>query len=74
MCFITMLVEEEYEEDAATFAYNALVVAFSMLFDQINGFTLHPRDGCTLPSITSTDNMPLDIKILEKYFALRNPR
>ena len=44
-----------------------------MLLDQINGFTLHPRDGCTRPPITSTDNMPSDIKMLEKYFALQNP-
>ena len=69
-----MIVEEEYEEDAATFAYNSLVVALSMLFDQIDGFTLHPRDGSTLLPITSMAKITPDIKMLEKYFALRNPR
>ena len=74
VCYVTMLVEEEYEEDAATFAYNSLVVALSMLFDQIDGFTMHPRDGSTLLPITSMVKIPPDIKMLEKYFALRNPR
>ena len=74
VCYVTMLIEEEYEDDAATFAYNSIAVAFSVLHDQINGFKVHPRDGSNLPPITSMDDIPPGIKQLEKYFTLRNPR
>ena len=74
VCFVNMMVEEEHEEDTATFAYNGLLVPFNILFEQIYGFTLHPREGCTDPPITSMDHIPPDTRGLKKYFILGNPR
>ena len=53
-----MTVEEEHKENVATFAYNSLLVALNIPFEQIDGFMLHPRDGCDLPPIASNAGIP----------------
>ena len=73
MCYAIMMVEEEYEEDASAFAYDGLLVSLNILFDQVDGFTFHPREGYNLSPITSMNDIPPDIRGLEKYFTLRNP-
>ena len=74
VCCVSMIVEEEYDEDAPSFAYTSLCVALNILFDQIDGCALHSREDYDLPPITSMTGTPHDIKGLEKYFSLSNPR
>ena len=69
-----MMVEEECEEDAPTFAHNGLWVPINICFDQIEGFTLHLREGINLWPVALLDNLPPDIWGPKKYFTLRNPR
>ena len=49
-------------------------MALVVLYEQIAGFTLHPREGVVAPSINSMNNIFPDIRGLGKYFTLRNPR
>ena len=59
--YMNMIVEEDYKDDAPIFAYNGLQVSINIIFDQIEGFTLYPREGVNLPPITVMDEMPLTI-------------
>ena len=52
---------EDYEEDMPTFAYNATRVILVVLFKHIVGFILHPREGADAPPITSVDEILPDI-------------
>jgi hypothetical protein len=56
-----MMVEEECEEDAPIFAHNGLWVPINICFDQIEGFTLHLREGINLWPVALLDNLPPDI-------------
>ena len=69
---MSMIAEEEHNEDVLSFAYTSLCVALNFLFDQISGFELPSRDGCDLPPITSLTYIPSDIRGLKKDFNLRN--
>jgi hypothetical protein len=73
-CYTTLAMDKDYKDDAPTFAYNTIQVALSVLFEQIAGFILHPREGADHLPITSVEKIPLDIKGLEKFRILRNPR
>ena len=66
MVFATLSMDEDYEEDAAVFAYNTTRVALIVLFKQITGFVLHPREGVDAPLLTAVDKIPPDIQGLEK--------
>jgi hypothetical protein len=71
--YTNMMAEEDYTGDAPTFAHSGLQVPINILFNQIEGFTLHPREGVGLSCITPIDDMSPDIQGLKKYFTLRNP-
>ena len=62
--YMNMIVEEDYKDDAPIFAYNGLQVPINILFDQIEGFTLHPRENFNLLPVTSTKDTPPGIRAL----------
>ena len=43
--YVNMIVEKDYKENTPILAYNSLPVPINILFDQIEGFTLHPREN-----------------------------
>jgi hypothetical protein len=57
-----MVVDGDYEDEAATFAYMGLQVPTTILFDQIEGFTFFPIEGVNLPPITSVAEFVLSYK------------
>ena len=59
--FARLSMNEDYEEDMPTFAYNATRVILVVLFKHIVGFILHPREGADAPPITSVDEILPDI-------------
>ena len=65
---------EEHNKDTGVFAYSTTRVALVVFFGQSIGFVFHPREGVDAPPITLVDEIPPNIRGLEKYFTLRNPR
>ena len=54
--YVSMAVDEDYEDDTATFAYNGLRVPIVIRFDQIGRFDSCPREGVNLLPVTLTNN------------------
>ena len=59
MIYVNMSVDEGYGDNAAIFAYKGLRVAIKILFDQIEEFTLYPREGINLPPLLQWTTAPL---------------
>ena len=63
--FVNMVVDKDYKDDASTFVYTGLRVPMKIPVDQIEGFTLYPREGVNLPLVTTLDDTPPDIRGLK---------